>query len=159
MRRGGKSEQKEEKKRSNVIFRSPSYWMLLLFRGSINRQCHRDGKKLPPCVAEMWFFFIENMGQVSSQNLQGGATSQNPPLCRRSLFISRLYLEVRKGSQLQSAVHTEDGKWRPFLFFLASWRKLQLWMSSWVIFIARGAARWEELGWRHRCNLKDGAKE
>lgn len=68
-------------------------------------------------------------------------------------------MKVWKVSQLlQCAFHTEDRKLRFFLLlfiYFLSWKKLQLWISSWVVFIARGGAHWAELRQRYHCGLKE----
>lgn len=74
MRRRRKS---EAGKKSNVIFRITSRWMLLLLRSSIKRQCHWRGKK--PSEAKM-VFKKDNIRLVSSQHLLGGRLSQQSTL-------------------------------------------------------------------------------
>lgn len=110
MRRGGKSGQKEKKEKKQCYIQEPFLLDAPAVQGFNQPSVSPGWKKKAATLCSRDGFFIENMGQVSSQKLQGGAPSQNPPLRRRFLFISRLYLEVRKGSQLQSAFHTEDGK-------------------------------------------------
>lgn len=82
-----------------------------------------------------------------------------PLSCHCSLLIFRLYMKVWKVSQLvQCVFHTEDRKLRFFLLlfiYFLSWKKLQLWISSWVVFIARGGAHWAELRQRYHCGLKE----
>lgn len=137
MRRRRKS---EAGKKSNVIFRITSRWMLLLLRSSIERQCHWRGETLRSKGA---FKKKITIGWCLCDTCWEADLPSNPFSCQCLLLISQLYMNVWIVSQLlQCAVHTEDKKWRfffllLFLYFL-SWKKLQLWISSRVVFIVRG---------------------
>lgn len=142
MRRRRKS---EAGMKSNVIFIIASRWMLPLLTSSIKRQCHWHGKK-NPSEAQMVFFKKDNIRHGDFATPAGRRTFPAFPSPLTACLSSHgstwkcgKALSFRNVHFTQKTRNCAFHSFYLFFFFIfSSWKELQLWISSRVVFRVRG---------------------